>query len=322
MNQLIKRFLSLGFVLMLCSTVANVAAADEKRIELIVPGAPWALTLPAGDFVVQQQQLKPDGQAGYFYLIDEKRLLGVSMFIEPVKDCRDSKSCRDMIWKAGNPSWVNLQNIVQSEIEGVSFVEFLIPEFQGKAIRQQNIYAEFVRDGYWVDLHISKALYQPDDHKLFEQVIKSVNFEPKTNQQKPSSLAANAPDDRPQNVDREQVRKFEVAIKPYVEKARNTYPEARKRYLAGLPPKNVFSVTARLYDAAGRFEQVFIEVKEIKDGIIKGVIISDVQLVTKYKYGDAYSFPEAELIDWTISKPDGTEEGNFVGNFLDTYKPN
>ena len=39
-----------------------------------------------------------------------------------------------------------------------------------------------------------------------------------------------------------------------------------------------------------------------------------------YRGGDAYSFPETDLIDWTISKPDGTEEGNFVGNFLDSYQ--
>jgi len=43
--------------------------------------------------------------------------------------------------------------------------------------------------------------------------------------------------------------------------------------------------------------------------------------VTGYKHGDTYSFPEADLLDWTISKPDGTEEGNFVGKFLDTYQP-
>ena len=30
---------------------------------------------------------------------------------------------------------------------------------------------------------------------------------------------------------------------------------------------------------------------------------------------------ESDVLDWTISKPDGTEEGNFVGKFLDTYKP-
>lgn len=134
-------------------------------------------------------------------------------------------------------------------------------------------------------------------------------------------VAPNAPADKPVQASEEQVKKFEEAIKPYVEKARKSYPEAKARYLKGLPPKHTFFVTTRLYDKQGRFEQVFIAVREIKDGQIKGVIASDIQLVDGYSRGESYSFKESELLDWTISKPDGTEEGNFVGNFLDTYRP-
>jgi hypothetical protein len=135
------------------------------------------------------------------------------------------------------------------------------------------------------------------------------------------TLAPNAAADKPQPVKSAELKAFEEAIKPYVEKARKTYPEAKERFLAGLPPKHFFFVTTRLHDPSGNWEQVFIAVKEIKDGVITGLIASDIQTVTGYKSGDKYSFPESELIDWTVSKPDGTEEGNFVGNFLDTYKP-
>jgi hypothetical protein len=136
-----------------------------------------------------------------------------------------------------------------------------------------------------------------------------------------SPLAPNAPKDQPQPVKSEDLKKFDEAIKPYVEKARKTYPDARERFLAGLPPKHVFSVTTRLYDSTGRWEQVFIQVTEIKDGLIKGLIASEIETVSGYKQGDTYSLPESELLDWTVSKPDGTEDGNFVGKFLDTYKP-
>jgi hypothetical protein len=136
-----------------------------------------------------------------------------------------------------------------------------------------------------------------------------------------STIAPNAPADKPQPVKSAEQKALDEAIKPYVEKARKTYPAAKERFLAGLPPKHFFFITTRLHDSAGRWEQVFIEVKEIKDGIIKGLIASDIATVSGYKAGDKYSFPESELMDWTVSKPDGTEEGNFVGNFLDTYKP-
>jgi len=101
------------------------------------------------------------------------------MFIEPASACKDSKSCRDLVWKSGNPTWINIKNVVQSEIGEISTLEFLLPSFQGMDIQQQNLYAEFVVDGYWVDMHISKVLYQPEDHKLFEQLVQSVRFEPK-----------------------------------------------------------------------------------------------------------------------------------------------
>ena len=134
-------------------------------------------------------------------------------------------------------------------------------------------------------------------------------------------VSPDAPKDRQIHAEEELVRKIEEAIKPHVEKARKTYPEAKKRFLAGLPPKHTFFVTTKLRDDEGRFEQVFIAVKEIKDGRIKGLIWSDITTVSGYKHGDSYTFPESELVDWTIAKPDGTEEGNFVGKFLDTYNP-
>ena len=135
------------------------------------------------------------------------------------------------------------------------------------------------------------------------------------------NVAPNAPKDKPIDVTEEQARKLEQAIKPYIEMAKRTYPEARERFLKGLPPRHTFFITTRLRDSSGAVEQVFIAVREIKDGTVSGLIWSEIKLVTGYKIQDPYTFPETELIDWLISKPDGTEEGNFVGNFLDTYKP-
>jgi uncharacterized protein DUF2314 len=139
-------------------------------------------------------------------------------------------------------------------------------------------------------------------------------------QQKPEIyVAPNAPKDKPVSAEARQAEQIEAAMKPYIEKAKNTYPQAKARFLTGLPPRHTFFITTRLYDSSRRVEQVFIAVNEIKDGRISGVIASTIQLVSGYLEGDKYSFPESELIDWTISKPDGTEEGNFVGNFLDSY---
>ncbi len=141
-------------------------------------------------------------------------------------------------------------------------------------------------------------------------------------QQPDPKAAPQAPVDNPvQTTSEEQTRRLDEAIKPYVKKARDTYPDAKKRFLAGLPPHYSFYVTTRLRDEQGRIEQVFIAVTEIKNGVIKGTIASEILGVSGYHEGDSYSFPESELLDWTITRPDGSEEGNFVGKFLDTYQP-
>jgi hypothetical protein len=135
-------------------------------------------------------------------------------------------------------------------------------------------------------------------------------------------LAPNAPADRPHAVTSDSAaRRLHTAMQPYIEQARATYPAARQRFLAGLPAGHVFFVTTRLRDETGREEQVFIAVDSILGSHIFGRIASDISTVSGYRYGEPYELTEAALLDWLISKPDGSEEGNFVGKFLDAYRP-
>lgn len=163
----------------LLSQASGGPAMSDERVSLTVPAAPWSLTLPADGLRQERREIKPDGRRGYFLLSDEKNKLVISAFIEPAVKCKSSRECRDMVWKAGNPTWENPQNVVLSEIGDVSYFEFLLPASGGVPVRQQHLYAQFVVEGYWVDLHISKPLYEPRDHALFERLVRSVRFEPK-----------------------------------------------------------------------------------------------------------------------------------------------
>ena len=181
-----KKLLGILGVLLLVAQTAFAASSEEgKRLAFSVPAAPWVLTLPAKDFELAQREVQPDGSAGYFYLTSEQSQLNVSFYIEPVSECKDSKACRDRVWKAGNPAWEKPQNFVSSQIGDISYFEFLLPSFRGQPVQQQNMYAEFVVDGFWVDLHISKVLYKPEEHELFEQLVKAIKFLPK--QKKPAN---------------------------------------------------------------------------------------------------------------------------------------
>lgn len=149
---------------------------SDKQVSYSVPFAPWHFVLNAEGFSIKQQQIKPDGKNAYYYMVNDKIGLNVSLFIEPVNKCKTAKECSEMIWKSGNPGWVNPQNFIRSEIGDASVFEFLIPELQGKPIRQQNLYAQFVRDGYWIDLHVSKVLFQESDRAMIRKVVESASF--------------------------------------------------------------------------------------------------------------------------------------------------
>jgi uncharacterized protein YegJ (DUF2314 family) len=135
-------------------------------------------------------------------------------------------------------------------------------------------------------------------------------------------VAPNAPKDSPVLTAQKCIwLAMDRAMQPYIAQARSKWPEARKRFLAGLPPYHSFFVTTLLVDEDDRREQVFIAVDSIRNGVISGRIWNRVDVVRGFSMGDDYSFPESQLRDWMIARPDGSEEGNFVGKFLDSYEP-
>jgi hypothetical protein len=127
-----------------------------------------------------------------------------------------------------------------------------------------------------------------------------------------------APCDRPvQTHGKLQQDEMERKVAPYVMQARRTYPDAKRRFLDGLAAGHHFFVSAQLR-SADRSEVVFIAVSTIEHGEISGTIASEISTVAGYQQNDPYRLPETEIVDWTISHPDGTEEGNFVGKYLET----
>ena len=60
-----------------------------------------------------------------------------------------------------------------------SVIEYFLPEMYRKKLDQMNLSAELVRDGYWVDLHVSKILYKDSEKELFDGVIDSLSIRPR-----------------------------------------------------------------------------------------------------------------------------------------------
>jgi hypothetical protein len=174
---MIMRLISLAFaIVFLLSVIAAAQTVKEDRIAFTTPDAPWMVSLDGKNLELKNQQIKDDNKSGYFLLFNEEQGITVSLFIEPAVKCKTSAECRDFVWNSGNPKWGKLQDVVHSKIGDVSYFEFFRPTVQNLPLEMFDMYAQFVEDGYWVDLHISKVKYKKEDHLLFENLVKSVKF--------------------------------------------------------------------------------------------------------------------------------------------------
>src|SRR6185503_3578438 len=97
-------------------------------------------------------------------------------------------------------------------------------------------------------------------------------------------LADNAPADKP--VSGRQTPAQEAEIARLSAEAMKKWPDAKKRFVKGLPPGEHMFVTTTL-TSPGKTESVFVAVTKIANGKVKGTIASDILNVTGYKAGDA-----------------------------------
>lgn len=119
-----------------------------------------------------------------------------------------------------------------------------------------------------------------------------------------ASLPAAAPADRPVSVavaNESDAKAALVAldhrIAPAVKQARATLPQAKQRFLKGLPDGQGFCVTTRVTDPDGRFEQVFVRVKQWQGSQIQGFIASQFNVVKSFQQNQLVTFSESAVLD-------------------------
>lgn len=110
--------------------------------------------------------------------------------------------------------------------------------------------------------------------------------------------------------------RFEDAIAPQIQKAKATLDSTKGKFLAGLKNSDLY-LTIRIADGRGNVEQVFVKAFFWNDGNVIGKISNTPMKVEGYKKGQSMTFSESDILDWTILHKDGTEEGNFIGKFVD-----
>jgi|ERR1051326_3918865 hypothetical protein len=134
-----------------------------------------------------------------------------------------------------------------------------------------------------------------------------------------ASAQGSPPPDRPFWTDSAASVCIDKAIVARIDAARKTLPKAKARFLAGLPKGYSFAVTTRLRDPGGRPEQVFVLIDSVVRNLFLGRL-AQVDFTPGFHAGQWYAVPDSAVLDWTITRTDGIEEGNYVGKFLDSLQ--
>jgi len=146
---------------------------------LAIRGKAWALevALP-NSFSVRAREVSEDGESVRLFADEDKSGMAVSVFLEKNPGGGDALAARDYYTNKGAASPIPQEDIKQYEIGDLAVREYMVREFLGEKIEQKNMNCFLSHDGYWADVHISRALYRPSDKEYFDAIQQNIKIGP------------------------------------------------------------------------------------------------------------------------------------------------
>ena len=109
----------------------------------------------------------------------------------------------------------------------------------------------------------------------------------------------------------------QTALADPVREALRTLPQAKKKFLAGLPIGDQFLLSVRVAASDTSFRQASARVLGWRGTTVQALLLpaTDSSAPTE---PTPVSFPETAVVDWTLLRASGREEGNYVGRYNET----
>jgi len=163
-------------LLLLCA----LATAAQAAPDIATPKSPWKLAFAMDDVTPRLYELKPGTDSASFNYA-RKDGVAIQVYIEPLKPkgCNSAEQCRDQLWKLLQPKLDGTERTAQGQLGEAYTIEILLPKERNLPVNAKTLYAEFVHEGYWADVRISKGGFKPEDQAKLEALVHSVRFEPK-----------------------------------------------------------------------------------------------------------------------------------------------
>ena len=171
-----KRVIILTTVLALFAVPCLSQMSKEGVFTMSLPAIGWALQIDLKGFEFKGMELQPDCKGQKMFAVNEKSGVVISAFLEKADRPGDAVECRKFYWDKAKKSPVVKSDVTLKVFAGAPVVQYVIKEHEGRKIEQGNLNAYYSKDGYWVDVHLSKVKFSEADLPLFNEVLDSVKF--------------------------------------------------------------------------------------------------------------------------------------------------
>lgn len=150
-----------------------------SRVQISIPGVKGVLQLDVGP-TTWEARVRPDGKETQMRAMDRQDHLLITAFLQKVKFPASAEKCRDEWWpgteKVIRSRRGSLSGLQKTSTVGMARVEYVLAEFQGKKLQMKEIHAYLGSRDLCAEIHISKVMFEPEEQKLFEEVLATVKL--------------------------------------------------------------------------------------------------------------------------------------------------
>lgn len=150
-----KCFVGAFVFLLLAAPAGADVSSTGADLQFYSSQVPWRISFPKQRWTLGQEKRRPDGD-GFYYLASNDVLgLNFSVYIDKTDKCSSGSSCRTLFWSNPGPGYAGAKDVKQFDRNGFAAIQLYmdVPALQAK---QGNLLAHEYKDGYWIDIHISR----------------------------------------------------------------------------------------------------------------------------------------------------------------------
>lgn len=175
MHKRLWQTMTIAFILFVLF-LAPVETIAREKILITMPDLDWALEINCPTFEVERGEFNPNGPTWELMAKDRNTGMIMSIFVEPAANDGDKSDCREYYWERLKSSPVNEEEVVFKDQGETALAEYMIRKYRGVKLDQKHLNIYMAKDGFWIDIHLSKVNYREADRAHFDKVLASTRI--------------------------------------------------------------------------------------------------------------------------------------------------